>query len=94
MGKLNGAEGARQKREILDALRKLGEVLTTDEDLYLKQFVDGGNVHFARMNDASSNENSYPELHAIQCALFVLDVNVNALSAAAAKQIESARDPR
>ena len=68
MGKLNGAEGARQKREILDALKKLGEVITTDEDLYLQQLVDGDSGHFARMNDASRIENASPELHAILCA--------------------------
>ncbi|UJR28390.1 hypothetical protein I4U23_009631 [Adineta vaga] len=75
VGKLNGAEGARQKREILDALRKLGESLTPEEEIYLKQYSDGGNVGFAKMSDSS-------------------DVNVNALSAVAAKQIENARAPR
>jgi len=75
IGKLNGIEGARQKKEILDALKKLGEILTHDEEIYLKQYSDSGNTNFAKMKDSS-------------------DVNVNALSAVAAKQIENARAPR
>lgn len=53
VGKLDGAEGARQKREILDALRKLGEALTADEEIYLKQYTEGGNAQFAKMNESS-----------------------------------------
>ncbi|CAF1031151.1 unnamed protein product [Rotaria magnacalcarata] len=75
VGKLSGAEGARKKKEILDALRKLGETLTTEEEIYLKQYMESSNTHFAKMNESS-------------------DVNVNALSAVAAKQIENARVPR
>jgi len=75
IGRLNGADGARQKKEILDALRKLGETLTADEETYLKQYSDSGNANFAKMTDST-------------------DVNVNALSAVAAKQIENARAPR
>jgi hypothetical protein len=59
VGKLNGAEGARQKKEILDALKKLGEPLTGDEEIYLKQYSEGGNANFAKMNDSSgSNQQS------------------------------------
>ncbi|CAF0925856.1 unnamed protein product [Adineta ricciae] len=75
VGKLNAGEGARQKREILDALRRLGETLTPDEEVYLKQYSDSGNIGFAKMSESSN-------------------VNVNALSAVAAKQIENARAPR
>ncbi|CAF0741841.1 unnamed protein product [Adineta steineri] len=75
VGKMNAGEGARQKKEILDALKKLGETLTGEEEIYLKQYSDSGNANFAKMNDSS-------------------DVNVNALSAVAAKQIENARAPR
>ncbi len=46
-------EGARQKKEILDALRKLGETLTNDEENYLKQYSESGNANFAKMNDSS-----------------------------------------
>lgn len=53
MGKLNGAEGGRQKKEILDALRKLGEALTGEEEIYLKQYTEGGNSNFAKMTDSS-----------------------------------------
>ncbi|CAF4388063.1 unnamed protein product [Adineta steineri] len=73
--KKKAGEGARQKKEILDALKKLGETLTGEEEIYLKQYSDSGNANFAKMNDSS-------------------DVNVNALSAVAAKQIENARAPR
>jgi hypothetical protein len=75
VGKLNGIEGARQKKEILDALKKLGEPLTGDEEVYLNQYSEGGNANFAKMTESS-------------------DVNVNALSAVAAKQIANARAPR
>jgi hypothetical protein len=44
--------GARQKTEILDALRKLGEALTNDEELDLKQYSDSSNTNFAKMNDS------------------------------------------
>jgi hypothetical protein len=50
---LNGAEGARQKKEILDALKKLGETLTSDEEIYLKQYSESSNANFAKMNDSS-----------------------------------------
>jgi hypothetical protein len=50
---MNSGEGARQKKEILDALRKLGETLTNDEEVYLKQYSDSGNANFAKMNDSS-----------------------------------------
>ncbi len=53
---MNGAEGARQKKEILDALRKLGETLTNEEEIYLKQYSDGGNANFAKMNDSSGKK--------------------------------------
>ena len=53
VGKLSVAEGARQKKEILDALRKLGEPLTGEEEIYLKQYTEGGNANFAKMNESS-----------------------------------------
>lgn len=53
VGKINAAQGARQKKEILDALRKLGEKLTAEEDIYLRQFSDQGNSNFAKMNENS-----------------------------------------
>lgn len=53
MGKINAGEGARQKREILDALRKLGEALTSEEEAYLKQYTDSSNAGFAKMTDSS-----------------------------------------
>jgi hypothetical protein len=53
VGKLNGPEGARQKKEILDALKKLGEPLTGEEEIYLKQYTEGGNSNFAKMNESS-----------------------------------------
>lgn len=56
MGKLNAAEGARQKKEILDALRKLGEPLTGEEEIYLKQYTEGGNANFAKMTDSSGRK--------------------------------------
>jgi hypothetical protein len=46
-------EGAQQKKEILDALRKLGETLTNDEENYLKQYSESGNANFAKMSDSS-----------------------------------------
>ena len=91
MSKLSGTEGSRQKREILDALRKLGEALTSEEELYLKQNSDGGNVGFAKMSD-SSGMKRFLTTNNLTCAF--VDVNVNALSAVAAKQIENARAPR
>lgn len=93
VGKLNGAEGARQKKEILDALKKLGETLTGEEEIYLKQYTEGGNANFAKMSD-SSGKNSLYHLNILISFVFSLDVNVNALSAVAAKQIENARAPR
>jgi hypothetical protein len=59
VGKLSGGEGARQKKEILDALKKLGEPLTGEEEIYLKQYSEGGNVHFAKMNESSGNRKSF-----------------------------------
>jgi hypothetical protein len=53
VGKIDGIEGARQKKEILDALKKLGEAITVDEEIYLKQYSDGGNSNFAKMSDSS-----------------------------------------
>ena len=50
---MNAAEGARQKREILDALRKLGETLTPEEETYLKQYTEGGAAGFAKMTDST-----------------------------------------
>lgn len=90
-GKLNVAEGGRQKREILDALRKLGETLSSEEEVYLKQYSDGGNAGFAKMSDSAGTRRSRATRE-LTCAL--ADVNVNALSAVAAKQIENARAPR
>jgi len=89
---MNSVEGARQKKEILDALKKLGETLTNDEEIYLKQYSDSGNTHFAKMNESSGTKSSINKLHFI--FILFLDVNVNALSAVAAKQIENARAPR
>ncbi len=89
---MSGGEGARQKKEILDALRKLGETLTGEEEIYLKQYSEGGNANFAKMNDTSGTRRSFHVLYGTMSLL--LDVNVNALSAVAAKQIENARAPR
>jgi len=91
---LNGAEGARQKKEILDALKKLGETLTNEEEIYLKQYSDGGNANFAKMSDSSGRKCSLNKFYFIYIHLFLLGVNANALSAVAAKQIENARAPR
>ena len=93
MGKIAGAEGARQKREILDALRKLGEPLTGEEEIYLKQYTEDGNANFAKMNE-SSGLIVTPFRIPSHISFLISDVNMNALSAVAAKQIENARAPR
>jgi hypothetical protein len=51
MGKIEATSGARQKNEILDALKKLGEPLTNDEEQYLKNHVVGGSNNFAKMSN-------------------------------------------
>lgn len=92
---MNAAEGARQKREILDALRKLGETLTPEEENYLKQYTESGNAGFAKMTDSTG-----PSFKLIAVLFFfndkfvILGVNANALSAFAAKQIANAQGPR
>jgi len=73
-------------------LRKLGETLTPDEEIYLKQYSESGNAHFAKMNDSSGK--IFSSHRYLKIKSFILDVNVNALSAVAAKQIENARVPR
>ena len=56
MDKLNAAEGARRKKEILDAPKKLGKPLTGEEEIYLKQCTEGGNANFAKMTDPSDRK--------------------------------------
>ena len=91
---MSGPDGARQKREILDALKKLGETLTNEEEIYLKQYTEGGNAHFAKMNESSGKIYLLDIYYTSFIYFHFLDVNVNALSAVAAKQIENARAPR
>jgi hypothetical protein len=66
--------------------------LTNDEEIYLKQYSDSGNANFAKMNDSSGRRLAMNKLDFV--FIYFLDVNVNALSAVAAKQIENARAPR
>jgi len=73
-------------------LKKLGEALTVDEEIYLKQYTDGGNVNFAKTTESSGKDISHS--YAFKTISLLSDVNVNALSAVAAKQIENARAPR
>jgi hypothetical protein len=58
----------------------------------LNQYSEGGNANFAKMTESSGTEISYWYLFTNSFTL--LDVNVNALSAVAAKQIANARAPR
>ncbi|CAF0766490.1 unnamed protein product [Didymodactylos carnosus] len=53
IGRLNSVDGSKQKKEILEALKKLGEVLTNDEDNYLRQYSQGGDARFAKMGDST-----------------------------------------
>ena len=91
VGKIDGREGARKKKEILDALRKLGETLTNDEEIYLRQYSDSGNVNFAKMSDLSGKQVCYRLNNYLYIYFIFIDI---ALSAVAAKQIENARNPR
>jgi hypothetical protein len=92
MGKLNAVEGARQKKEILEALKKLGDPLIPDEELFLKHYSEEGISRFAKMSNAEGNLTC--RRHVQREQQIYLDVNLHALSAAAAKQIENAQGRR
>ena len=53
---MSANEGARRKKEILDALRKLGEPLKDEEEIYVRQFSDAGSGNFAKMAENSGKQ--------------------------------------
>ena len=64
-----------QKLEILDALAKLGEVLTRDEQIFLAEHADSAAKHFAAAKMATSARRLYRR-RSIPANAWIVEVNL------------------